>query len=221
VFGAPIEWPMLRDILRVGALACLSPLQSVCSILLVTRLVASFGTEALAGYGIGVRLEFLLAPIAFAIGIACVPLVGMAVGAGDAMRARGVAWTAGALAASLVGSAGILVAVFPGAWAALFTRDAAVLSSSASYFAWAGPGYAFFGLGMCLYFGAQGAGHVLGPVLAQTVRLLIIAAGGWWLTRIGAPAWQMFALVSFAMVAYGLAAAFAVYRVPWGALRKI
>ena len=40
--------------------------------------VAQFGTDALAGYGVGTRLEFLLVPIAFAVGVASVPLVGMA-----------------------------------------------------------------------------------------------------------------------------------------------
>ena len=81
------------DILKVGALACISPLQTVLTILILTRLVAQFGTTALAGYGIGTRLEFLLVPIGFAIGVASVPLVGMAIGAGMVARARRVAWT--------------------------------------------------------------------------------------------------------------------------------
>jgi hypothetical protein len=62
---------------------------------------------------------------------------------------------------------------------------------------------------------------VFGPVLAQSLRLVVIGAGGWWLAASHAPAWQMFAVVGAAMVAYGLAAAFAIYRVKWGeAARK-
>ena len=57
----------------MALLACLSPLQTVLTILILTRLVAHFGTNALAGYGIGTRLEFLLVPIAFAVGVASVP----------------------------------------------------------------------------------------------------------------------------------------------------
>ena len=74
---------LLKDILRVGAVACISPFQTVFTIIVMTRLVAEFGTQALAGYGIGTRLEFLLVPLAFAIGVASVPMVGMAIGAGD------------------------------------------------------------------------------------------------------------------------------------------
>ena len=87
---------MFIDILKVGAVACLSPLQSVLTILIFTRILAGFGTETLAGYGMGSRLEFLLIPISFAFGVASVPMVGMAIGAGLVPRARRIAWTAGA-----------------------------------------------------------------------------------------------------------------------------
>ncbi len=214
-FGVPFRGAMFADILRVGALACVSPLQTVLTILILTRLVAHFGTEALAGYGIGARLEFLLIPITFAIGVACVPMVGMAIGAGNVDRARQVAWTGGVLSAVLIGAAGLLVAVFPDLWAAFFTKDPAVLASARSYLVWSGPGYGFFGLGLCLYFAAQGAGKMLGPVLAGTVRLVVIAIGGWWLATTDAPQWMMFALVGAAMVVYGAAMALAVYWTSW------
>lgn len=206
---------MFRDILKVGGLACISPLQTVLAVLVVTRLVSAFGTEALAGYGIGARLEFLLIPIAFGIGVACVPMVGMAIGAGDVVRARNVAWTGGALAAALVGSVGLIVAVFPEAWAKLFTSEPVVLASAHAYFNWVGPCYPLYGLGLCLYFASQGAGKVLWPVLAGTLRLVMVAAGGWWLTSWPAPVWLMFALVGAAMAAYGVATAAAIYFVSW------
>ena len=105
--STPLVRKHLLDILRVGAVACISPLQTVLTILILTRLVSSFGTQALAGYGIGTRLEFLLVPIAFAVGVASVPLVGMAIGAGDTARARKAAWTAAALATALLGTLGL------------------------------------------------------------------------------------------------------------------
>ena len=68
-----LQWPMFADILKVGALACLSPVQSVLAVLVFTGLVARLGVLPLAGYGIGQRLEFLLIPIAFGIGVAAFP----------------------------------------------------------------------------------------------------------------------------------------------------
>jgi Na+-driven multidrug efflux pump len=42
--GVRLEWPLFQDILRVGALACLSPLLSVGTVLVVTGLVARTAT---------------------------------------------------------------------------------------------------------------------------------------------------------------------------------
>src|SRR5471030_137722 len=110
---------MFFDILKVGAVSCLSPLQSVLTILIFTKILATFGTETLAGYGMGSRLEFLLIPIAFAFGVASVPMVGMAIGAGLVMRARRVAWTAGATAGLSIGLIGLIVAIRPALWVSL------------------------------------------------------------------------------------------------------
>ena len=207
---------MFVDILKVGAISCVSPLQSVLTILIFTKILAGYGTATLAGYGMGSRLEFLLTPISFAFGVASVPMVGMAVGAGMVARARKVAWTAGAASALTVGLIGLIVAVHPVLWVSMFTSDPGVTAAAYSYFAWAGPAFGFFGLGTCLYFASQGAAKVGGPVLAGTGRLLLVAVGGWWLVSIGAPAWALFALVGAAMVLFGLGVAASVWLTRWG-----
>lgn len=216
VFSHPLHQTDFMDILRVGGMSSLSSLQTVLTILILTRIVSRFGTEALAGYGVGVRLEFLLIPITFAIGVACVPMVGMAIGAGQVQRARQVAWTGAIFSAAIVGCVGLFAALMPNLWTELFTRDASVIHYAGLYFAWVGPVYAFFAFGLCLYFSSQGAGKLLGPVLAGTLRLVLVAVGGWYLVDAGAPVWQMFALIGMAMVAYGIMTGFAVYRVRWG-----
>lgn len=206
---------MFVDILKVGAVACVAPVQTVLIILIFTRILSDFGTEVLAGYGMGSRLEFLLIPIAFAIGVASVPMIGMAIGAGLVARARRVAWTAAAVSGAVIGAIGLIVALKPALWVSLFTSDPGVTAAAASYFAWAGPAFGFFGAGISLYFAAQGAAHVGGPVLAGTLRLLIVALGGWWMVSIGAPPWMLFALVGAAMVIYGFGSAVAVGVTRW------
>jgi putative MATE family efflux protein len=218
--GIALSRDMLRDILKVGAVACISPLQTILTILIITRLVSEIGPEALAGYGIGARLEFLLIPITFAIGVASVPMVGMAVGAGDVARARRVAWMAGMVATAGLTVIGAIVALYPLLWAGLFTRDPAILASASIYLRWAGPFYGLFGLGLSLYFASQGSGKILGPVLAGTVRLLVVLIGGLWLVSMSAPAWMLFALVGVAMAVYGAATAFSLWVVDWGPQRR-
>lgn len=209
------ERDMFFDILKVGAMSCLSPLQSVLTILIFTKILAGFGTVVLAGYGMGSRLEFLLIPIAFAFGTASIPMVGMAMGAGLVARARRVAWIAGAAAGLVVGLIGLIVAIDSGLWVSLFTADPGVTAAAYSYFHWAGPGFGFFGVGVCLYFSSQGAAKVGGPVLAGTIRLVLVALGGWWLAASGAPAWTLFALVGIAMVVFGLSTALSIRLTRW------
>lgn len=205
------------DILRTGLPATLSPIQSVLTVLILTALVARFGPEALAGFGIGARLEFLLIPIAFSVGVACVPMVGTAIGAGDIARAREVAWTSGGLAMGALAAIAALVMIAPDVWGRLFVSDERVLSVTRQYLRVGGLGFPFFGLGLCLYFASQGAGKVAGPIAAQCLRLVIVAVGGWVLVRVQAPLWALFALAAFAMVALGLGTALAIRLTPWRA----
>ena len=213
--GFAFNKEMFVDILKVGAVACLSPIQSIATILVITALVARFGTQVLAGYGIGVRLEFLLIPIAFGVGVASVPMVGMAMGAGDIDRARRVAWTAGVVSGIGVGVLGLVVAVFPDLWARLFSSDPAVLVAARQYLRMVGPVFGFFGVGLSLYFASQGSGKVLGPVLGTTLRLVIVAVVGYWLVEISAPVEWVFGLIACAMALYGFAVAGAIYLTPW------
>ena len=214
--GVQLQRGMFSDILKVGALACLSPLQSVLTTLVFTGFVARLGTEALAGYGIGQRLEFMLIPIAFGIGVASVPMVGMAVGAGQVPRARRVAWIAGAVSAVNLGVVGLIVSTMPELWSSIFTQDAQVLASASQYLRFAGPAFPLFGFGLTLYFASQGSGKVLGPVMAATLRLALVITVGSWLAS-GAPeAWHYYALVASAMLAYGIATATAIWFTPWG-----
>jgi putative MATE family efflux protein len=207
---------MFVDILKVGAISCLAPLQTVLTILIFTKILAGFGTATLAGYGMGSRFEILMTPVALAFGVASVPMVGMAVGAGMVARARKVAWTAGAVTGLTVGLIGLIVAIRPALWVSLFTSDPDVTAAAYSYFAWAGPSFGFLGMGTCLYLASQGAAKVGGPVLAGTARLLMVGIGGWWLVSIEAPAWTLFALVGAAMVLFGLGVAASVRLARWG-----
>jgi putative MATE family efflux protein len=217
--GVPIRRELFGDILKVGAVACLSPLQSVATMLLMAGFVAQLGVLPLAGFAIGQRLEFLTTTVAFGIGLASVPMVGMAIGAGNVVRARRVAWTAAAVSASMLGAVGLVVALHPDLWVAIFTRDEQVLEYGRQFLRWAGPAFAFLGAGMTLYFASQGAGRMAGPVFAATMRLLLVAVGGSVLVAHGASAWQLFALSAAAVVLYGCTCMAAVRRDRWGAAR--
>jgi putative MATE family efflux protein len=213
--GFRIQRGLFVDILKVGMVACFSPLQAVLSITIFTHMLARFGTETLAGYGIGARLEFMLTSIAFAVGIASVPMIGMSIGAGRVARARRIAWIAGCIGFTSVGVFGTFIAFFPDLWVEIFSQDPGVRATGREYLSIAAPMYAFIGLSIAMYFSSQGAAKVTGPVLSQTVRLVFIAAGGWWLMSIGAAAPAFFKLAAVSMVVVGATSAASVIFTDW------
>ena len=170
----------------------------------------------LAAYGIGARLEFFLTSIAFSCGVATVPMVGMAVGAGRINRARRVAWTGAVISAVGVGALVAPLAAFPDFWTGWFTDNPLVRKAAGEYLLIAGPMFAVFSIGISLYFSSQGAAKVLGPVLAQSVRLLVVIFGGAWLLSIGADYVWFFVLGGVALAAFGLFTAAMVKITSWG-----
>ena len=203
------------EILRVGALSSLSALQTVLTAVVLTGMVGAYGTAALAGYGVGVRLELLQIPLVFAIGQALVPLVGTAIGAGSPARAKKIAWTGAAIAGLIGVCIGFTVAVFPAPWVRLFSDDPAVLAASSQYLRIVGPCYPFLAVGVALYFASQGARSVLWPMLATTVRLALVLVLGLAAVRSGASLAGVFAVIAVAMAAYGLLTGWAVWKADW------
>jgi putative MATE family efflux protein len=204
-----------REILRVGAFSSLGALQTVLTAVLLTGFAASFGAAALAGYGVGVRLELLQVPIVFAIGQALVVLVGTHVGARMAERAKAIAWTGMALAMLVCLAIGVTVAVFPAAWVGLFSQDPDVVATGGLYLRIVAPVYPFFAAGLALYFAAQGAGHIVWPMLAGTARLSVVALGGVIVAEMGLSLGALFAVIDIGLVTLGALTALAVYRTPW------
>ena len=150
------------------------------------------------------------------VGVASTPMVGMAIGAGQVDRARRVAWTAASLAGTLIGVIGVVFALFPWLWSRLFTAAPAVLATTDQYLAITGFAFPVYGFGLCLYFASQGSGKILGPVIGNTLRLVVVAAGAWLLLGAGWPFWTLPALVVVAMLVYGVTVGTAVRLTRWG-----
>jgi putative MATE family efflux protein len=211
-----LRWALFREILRVGAPGTLNTVLTNLTVVILTALVGPFGATALAGYGMGARLEYLQIPIVFGLGSALVTMVGTSVGAGDRSRAVRVAWIGAAMAAGITGGIGILAALFPQAWLGLFTTDPAVLAAGSQYLTIVGPFYGFFGAGLALYFASQGAGRLLWPLLASATRLVIAGAGGWLAARwLGGGPSGLYAAMAAALAVLGVINVIAIHLGAW------
>ena len=212
---ARFRWPLFRDILRVGAIAALITIQTNLTIAIATGLVGRFGAAAIAGYGTGSRLEYLLVPLVFGLGGPLVAMVGTNIAAGQRDRALRAAWIGAGIAVGLTEIIGVGAAALPHAWLSLFDTDPAMLDAGSRYLRLVGPFYGLFGLGLALYFASVGAGRLLWPLIANMARLLIAAIGGWLALRWSADVTYVFASLSAALVAFGLMNAGAVAGGAW------
>jgi putative MATE family efflux protein len=202
---------LFREILRVGGISVLSSFQTVLTAVILTGLVGGHGAAALAGYGVGLRLELLQIPLVFAVGQAMVVLVGVNIGAKRPGRAKRIAWIGTAFAASISLAIGIAASLAPLAWVGLFSSDPGVLESGSLYLRTVAPFYPMLAANIALYFASQGAGKVLWPVLAGTARLLIVIAGGVAAATLGG----IFIVIAAAMAASGLLTIWFVARTSW------
>jgi putative MATE family efflux protein len=209
------RWPLFRDILRVGLVAALVTVSTNVTIMIGTALVGAFGPAAIAGYGTGARLEYLLVPLVFGLGAPLVAMVGTAVGAGNRERALRTAWIGAGIALVLTETIGLAAAAFPAAWISLFDPNPATIEAGSSYLRLVGPFYGMFGLALALYFASQGAGKLLWPLIGNLVRLAIAAiVGGLALAWSGEMA-LVFVAQSLALVAFGVINAAAVAGGAW------
>ena len=169
---------LFSNIFEVAIPASASPLLTVGTILVLTGLVGTFGTEALAGYGIGSRVEFLMIPLIFGIGTAMTSIVGANIGANNIERAERVGTYGGSVAGVVSILIGFTLAVFPDLWIHYFTNDLKAYEITKKYIQIVGPFYAFQGIGLSLYFASQGANAMLWPTIATIARFLIASIGG-------------------------------------------
>jgi putative MATE family efflux protein len=211
-----LQWRIFREILRVGILGSVSTLVSNLNAVLMLAFVARFGVAALAGYGIGTRLEYMIGPVAFGIGSGLTTLVGVAAGANAWQRAVKVAWTGGLIAFGVIGLIGWLVALFPQAWSRLFASDAEVIAASMSYISHIAPFYCMFGLGITLNFASQGAGRMTAPLAASLARMMTSTAAGWLVVE--KTDWGLgglFAAIALGIVVYGCVIPGSLLVAPW------
>ena len=169
---------LFNNIFEVAIPASVSPLLTVGTILVLTGLVGTFGTEALAGYGIGSRVEFLMIPLIFGIGTAMTSIVGANIGAKNIIRAETVGIYGGTSAGVVSIFIGLILALFPDAWIQFFTDDVKAFEVTKLYIQIVGPFYIFQGIGLSLYFASQGANAMKWPTIATIARFLIASIGG-------------------------------------------
>ena len=154
---------LLWSIVSLSATAVLQFLIATLSWSGLVMIIAGFGSVAIAGYQIGLRvIMFVLLP-AVGLANAAATLVGQNLGAEKPDRAERSVWTAGFLNAGILGIAGLFFIIFPDLVISIFTQDPEVAAYGRDCLRIVGYGYAFYGLGMVMESSFNGAGDTWTP----------------------------------------------------------
>jgi putative MATE family efflux protein len=192
------------SILGVGGMSAVVSATTNLTLAIVTAYVAMGGVEALAGYGAGSRLEFLLVPLAYGVGGPVGIVISANLGAGQIDRAVSASWIGVLMAGALTELIGLLAAAFPQVWIGIFSNDPSVLQIGAEYLHRVGPFFGFFGVGYALYCVGQATRRMEASVLAALLRAAIAVLGGLVVVWLKADVTWNFIAVALGMVAFGL-----------------
>jgi putative MATE family efflux protein len=159
---------MLR-LVRLSGSGTVQVLIGTASWIALVRIIATFGSEALAGYTIAIRvILFALLP-SWGLGNAAATMVGQALGAGKPERAERAVWIAGRYNLAFLGSVSIVFVLAAPAIVGLFTRDALVLRYGADGLRVIAAGFVLYAYGGVLSQSFNGAGDTWTPTLLNLV----------------------------------------------------
>lgn len=148
-------------------------LQNIAQLFLM-RLVATFGTIAVAGFGIGMRLQMFVFAPSMGFGTAAGAITGQSLGAGKPERAERATW----LAVAFAGSVALLLSlIFWGAGpylTKLFNKDPNVVNAGSLFLKWYAVSLLFISVTFVLGHAMTGAGDTLTPMVIVAVTLVLI-----------------------------------------------
>ncbi|HKG20751.1 MAG TPA: MATE family efflux transporter [Blastocatellia bacterium] len=160
-----VEPAIMLRLVRLSASATFQVFIGMASWVGLIRILSSFGSEALAGYTIGIRvIVFALLP-SWGMSNAAATMVGQALGAGKPDRAERAVWIAGFYNMWFLGTIGLLFVVFADSIIGLFTSDPLVLSYGIDCLRVVACGFLFYAYGMVVTQSFNGAGDTWTPTV--------------------------------------------------------
>ena len=159
------EPAVMGRLIRLSATGTFQVFIGMASWIGQVRIISTFGTDALAGYIVGVRvILFALLP-SWGMSNAAATMVGQALGAKKADRAERSVWLAGLYNTCVLGSVGLLFVVFAPKIIRLFTSDPAVMPYGVDCLRIIAVGFLFYAYGMVLTQSFNGAGDTWTPTI--------------------------------------------------------
>jgi putative MATE family efflux protein len=178
------DWPVLRRILSVARTAMFQYFIATASWMTLARINAMFGSAAVAGYSLAIRIiTFAILP-SWGICTAAATLVGQNLGARRPDRSERVVWLAGGYNMAFLTAVGAALFAFARPLVGLFTNDPAMAPIAVTALRYISLGYPFYAWGMVMEQAFNGAGDSATPTWINLFCYWMLQLPlAWWLAR--------------------------------------
>ncbi|MDY0027965.1 MAG: MATE family efflux transporter [Candidatus Humimicrobiaceae bacterium] len=193
------DFNIMKEIIRIGNPSSIELLILNLSTLFLMKIVASFGTTAVAAYGIGMRLNMAVTIPTMGFGFAAATLVGQNLGARKPDRAEKSGWICAGIGTIIMIILTIVFLIFSGNIVSVFNDEFEVVEIGTQFIKTMAPTFIFLGLGTTLGRGLNGAGDTVYPMIISIITMLALRIPlAWYMsTRAGtAGIWKSLALTN-------------------------
>jgi putative MATE family efflux protein len=160
-----LEFETMVTLVRLSATGMFQMLIAMTSWLALIRILSAFGSAALAGYTIAIRIILFALLPSWGLSNAAATLVGQNLGAGKPDRAEEAVWKAGFYNMIFLGAIGTVFVLLAGPIVGAFTQDAEVVPYGVTCLRTVSLGFLFYAYGMVMGQAFNGAGAVWTPTI--------------------------------------------------------
>ena len=208
---------VMWTVCRLSGVGFLQILIDTSSWIGLVRVISSFGSDALAGYTIGIRILLFAILPAWGLSNAAATMVGQSLGAGKPERAEASVWTAGWYNALFLGALGVVFLIGAPDIVSAFTGDLVVSGHAVDCLRIVSAGFLLFAYGLVLTQAFNGAGDTWTPTWINFVCFWVWQIPlAWWLAiGLGWGPRGVYAAITIAFSTLAVMSAFVFRRGGW------
>jgi len=169
-----IKLEVMKNLLKISAGGIFQNLIATSSWILMVRIIAVSGPDAIAGYTIAIRIIIFLILPAWELSNAAATLVGQNLGAKQPERAEKSVWITAYVNMVFMGTMGTILAIFPEFFIRLFIQDLIVVENGTLALRIISFGFLFYAFGMVLVQGFNGSGDTSTPTKINLLSFWLI-----------------------------------------------
>lgn len=169
-----VNWKIIKDLIQVSAGGTGQFVIASASWIFMMRIISQFGSVALAGYTIAIRIIVFTILPAWGMANAAATMVGQNLGAGQPERAEKAVWRAGFFNMCFMGTVMIIFLLLSRNIVSLFTQEPQVIDNAVECLSIVSLGYIFYSYGMIVAQSFNGAGDTRTPTILNFFGFWVI-----------------------------------------------